>query len=107
MRSKLFPYSIERMHRFSVIYLVFVYLILVETRAGVILTRRAKKLRKTTGDQRYKAKLEETRPTIRHLIWISCTRPMCKYLVHTKFEVLNGIGRFIAYRANCYECFCE
>ena len=32
-----------------------------------------------TGDLRYRARVEETQPTLRELVWISCTRPIRKY----------------------------
>jgi len=49
-----------------------------ETRSTVLLVRLAKKLREETGDKRYRAKVEETRESLRRLIWISCTRPIRK-----------------------------
>ena len=47
-----------------------------ETRAPVILTRRARKLRQETGDERYRARAEEELPSLRTLLYISCTRPL-------------------------------
>ena len=44
----------------------------------MLLVRLAKKLREETGDKRYRAKVEETRESLRRLIWISCTRPIRK-----------------------------
>lgn len=49
---------------------------LKETRGSVILTRRAARLRRQTGDQRYKAHVEEERQSISVLIRQSLTRPM-------------------------------
>jgi hypothetical protein len=55
-----------------------------ETRSAVVLTRIAKKLRKKTGDHRYRARVEDERASLKTLIWISCTRPICSfYLSHT------------------------
>lgn len=48
-----------------------------ETRSAVLLTRIAKKLRKNTGDPRYRARVEDERSSLRTLIYISCTRPIC------------------------------
>lgn len=49
-----------------------------ETRSAVVLTRIAKKLRKKTGDHRYRARVEDERASLKTLIWISCTRPLCE-----------------------------
>ncbi|SPO41362.1 related to multidrug resistant protein [Pseudozyma flocculosa] len=49
---------------------------LKETRGGIILTRRAHRLRKTTGDQRYRARAEEERASVPILIKNSLTRPL-------------------------------
>lgn len=51
-------------------------LFLRETRGSVLLTRRAQKLRKKTGDQRYKARAEEERASIPVLIRTNLTRPL-------------------------------
>ncbi|GJE93234.1 MFS general substrate transporter [Phanerochaete sordida] len=53
-----------------------------ETRSAVVLTRIAKRLRKKTGDSRYRARVEDERARLRTLIWISCTRPL--YLMVTE-----------------------
>lgn len=47
-----------------------------ETRNGIILTRIAKKMRKETGNGRYRARVEDERTSLRTLIYISCTRPI-------------------------------
>jgi hypothetical protein len=52
-----------------------------ETRATVILTRLAKKIRKETGNPIYRARTEDERASLRTLIYISCTRPICKLTV--------------------------
>ncbi|KAG8865398.1 hypothetical protein FRB96_000288 [Tulasnella sp. 330] len=52
------------------------FLAMKETRSAVLLTRIAKDLRKTTGDQRYRARAEDERPPLKDLIIISLTRPM-------------------------------
>lgn len=51
-------------------------LILDETRGSVVLTRRAAKLRKDTGDERYKARAEAERASVLTMIKISLTRPL-------------------------------
>jgi hypothetical protein len=51
---------------------------LIDERTGaVILTRLARRLRKKTGDERYRARAEDERPTMKSLIYVSCTRPLC------------------------------
>ena len=55
---------------------MLVIVFMKETRAVVILTRRAKKLRKETGDERYRAKAELELPSLKTLLYISCTRPL-------------------------------
>ncbi|KAA1468947.1 MFS general substrate transporter [Dentipellis sp. KUC8613] len=56
--------------------LVGVCLIMTETRASVILKRLAKKIRKETGDHRYRAHVEDESASLKTLIYISCTRPI-------------------------------
>ena len=53
-------------------------LLMKETRSAVVLTRIAKRLRKKTGDHRYRARVEDERASLKTLIWISCTRPLCE-----------------------------
>ena len=43
------------------------------------MTRKARKLRKDTGNEKYRARVESERESMKTLIWISCTRPICKY----------------------------
>ncbi|TKY88039.1 hypothetical protein EX895_003135 [Sporisorium graminicola] len=62
------------------IYTGFILLLLLlflrETRGSIILTRRAAKMRKTTGDPRYKARAELERASVSVLIKNSLTRPL-------------------------------
>jgi hypothetical protein len=55
--------------------------IMVETRTTVLLTRIARKIRQETGNQRYRARVEDERDSLKHLVYISCTRPLCASLV--------------------------
>ncbi|THH11400.1 hypothetical protein EW146_g8061 [Bondarzewia mesenterica] len=55
---------------------VVIMVVMKETRSTVILTRLAKKLRKDTGDHRYRARAEDETASLRTLIYISCTRPL-------------------------------
>lgn len=50
-----------------------------ETRSSIILTKMARKLRKKTGNKRYRARAEDERGNLKQLIWISCTRPLCTW----------------------------
>ena len=58
-----------------------------ETRSSIILIRIAKKLRKTTGDQRYRARVEDERASLANLIFISCTRPVRKLTFQFKLRL--------------------
>jgi hypothetical protein len=53
-----------------------------ETRVTIILTRLARKVRENTGNNRYRARAEDQTPTLRALIWTSCTRPMSELQDH-------------------------
>jgi len=69
------------------IYLVVILIIMEETRTSILLIRMAKKLRKETGQSRYRARVEDERASLGHLIFISCTRPI--YLLFTEPTVLS------------------
>lgn len=60
----------------------FVFLMVIaimkETRSTILLTRLARKIRKETGDTRYRARAEDVEGNLRTLIYISCTRPLCE-----------------------------
>ena len=64
-----------------------------ETRASVLLVRMAKKIRKETGNHRYRARVEDERASLSTLIYISCTRPVCECLVR---------GYWLALTCRCY-----
>ncbi|GAA6012659.1 hypothetical protein JCM11491_005472 [Sporobolomyces phaffii] len=53
-----------------------------ETRGGVILSKRAKKLRKETGDERYQCRSDAERASLAVLLKVSMTRPL--YLLATE-----------------------
>ncbi|KAG9309457.1 major facilitator superfamily domain-containing protein [Chiua virens] len=61
---------------FSLVYFFVAVFTLVETRQSIVLRHVAQKMRQETGDSRYCARAEETKPTLRELVWISCTRPI-------------------------------
>ncbi|KAJ7233034.1 MFS polyamine transporter [Mycena rebaudengoi] len=58
------------------VYSILVPIIMTETRSSILLTRLAKKIRKDTGDNRYRARIEDERASLTTLIFISCTRPI-------------------------------
>ncbi|XP_006464020.1 hypothetical protein AGABI2DRAFT_74658, partial [Agaricus bisporus var. bisporus H97] len=62
------------------------FIFLEETRSTVLLMRIAKKLREETG-RSYKARIEDESVSLKHLIWISCTRPI--RLLLTEHVVLS------------------
>ena len=63
-----------------------------ETRSSIILIRIAKKLRKTTGDNRYRARVEDELPSLANLIIIACTRPVRKFIFsHCRPINANGV----------------
>ena len=64
--------------RISALYLLLVPFVMQETRSSILLTRIARNLRKTTGDHRYRARVEDERANLGTLIFISCTRPVRK-----------------------------
>lgn len=58
------------------ICIVLIVTICPETRTGIMLTRKAEKLRTETGDTRYRAKAEDERGSMKRLLWVSSTRPL-------------------------------
>lgn len=71
----------------SGLYVISILICMRETRSAVILTRLARKRRRETGDNRYRARVEDERGSLRALIWISCTRPL--YLLLTEPVVIS------------------
>lgn len=81
-------------------YLLLLPLVMRETRSSIILTRIAQKLRKTTGDHRYRARVEDERASLAHLIFVSCTRPvrlLCTELVVASFSIWLGFAWGVLY----------
>ncbi|PWY99052.1 MFS general substrate transporter [Testicularia cyperi] len=74
--------------------LILIVLFLRETRGSIILTRRAAKLRKTTGDPRYKARAELERASLSILIKNSLTRPLI-FLV--KEPIVSSFSLWISF----------
>ena len=59
------------------VYTLLLTVVMKETRSSILLTQIARKLRKETGDSRYRARVEDERASLSRLIWVSCTRPVC------------------------------
>ncbi|KAF9517781.1 hypothetical protein BS47DRAFT_1290479 [Hydnum rufescens UP504] len=68
-------------------YWLVLYFFMEETRGSVLLIRQVHLLRKESGDNRYRPRIEDERPSLRELIWISCTRPI--WLLITEPVVLS------------------
>ncbi|KIY44966.1 MFS general substrate transporter [Fistulina hepatica ATCC 64428] len=69
------------------IYVLLVPILMKETRSTIILTRLARKVRRNTGDNRYRARVEDERASLWKLVRISCTRPI--HLMVTEPIVLS------------------
>ena len=68
--------------------------LLRETRGSALLTRKAKKLRKETGDQRYRAPAELEAPSLKKLLHVSTTRAA---MLLVKEPVVLFFSIYIAY----------
>lgn len=81
--SAIFGFELRKLSPPRSVTMVFTALVPVlmrETRGGVVLTRIAKRLRKKSGDLRYRARIEDERASLKTLIWISSTRPLCRFI---------------------------
>ena len=63
---------------FAGVMAVLIILFTRETRGSVILSRRARKMRKETGDPRYQCRSDAERASLAVLIRVSMTRPLCE-----------------------------
>ncbi|XP_006459705.1 hypothetical protein AGABI2DRAFT_177549 [Agaricus bisporus var. bisporus H97] len=78
------------------------YFVLKETRSTIVLEKIAKQMRKKTGDQRYRARVEK--PKLLDLMWISCTRPL--RLVLTE-PVVTSFSAWIGFLWGVLFCLLE
>ena len=85
------------------VYLLLLPFVMKETRSSIILIRMAKKLRKTTGDHRYRARVEDELPSLANLIIIACTRPVRKLILNRLIDARLKYSRSHVYRA----CSCQ
>ncbi|KAF8655044.1 hypothetical protein AX16_003280 [Volvariella volvacea WC 439] len=88
----------------SFIYLALVCIFLRETRSSVILTKRAKKIRKETGDDRYRAPAEIEHPSLKTMIWVSCTRPLVFLLTE---PIVASVSLWIGFDWGVYWCLIQ
>jgi len=58
---------------------VLVLVVMSETRSSIILIRLARDARRITGNNKLKARIEVERASLRSLLKVSCTRPLCTY----------------------------
>ena len=70
------------------VYLVILPFVMRETRSTIVLIKIAKKLRKTTGDNRYRARVEDELPSLANLIFIACTRPVRKLKISVRCHLI-------------------
>ncbi|KAH9933422.1 major facilitator superfamily domain-containing protein [Fomitopsis serialis] len=69
------------------IFVLCVQVFMTETRTSVLLVRLAKKIRKETGNPRYRARVEDESASLSTLIYVSCTRPV--YLLLTEPVIMS------------------
>lgn len=83
--------------------LILIPIVMEETRTSVLLTRLAKKLRKETGDIRYRARAEDERASLKTLIFISCTRPIRMFILPCHLlnsKILTGLFSSLVHRTD-------
>ncbi|KAJ6616963.1 MFS polyamine transporter [Mycena sp. CBHHK59/15] len=85
-------------------YSILVPMIMRETRSSILLTRLAKKIRKETGDHRYRARIEDERASLSTVIFISCTRPI--HLLLTE-PVVSSFSLWIGFLWGVMFCMIE
>ncbi|KAJ7498000.1 MFS polyamine transporter [Mycena galericulata] len=86
------------------VYSIIVPLVMRETRSSILLVRLAKKIRKETGDHRYRARIEDQRPSLISMIIVSCTRPI--HLLMTE-PVVSSFSLWIGFLWGVLFCMIE
>ncbi|KAG6910048.1 hypothetical protein DXG01_013494 [Tephrocybe rancida] len=82
------------------VYTLLLPVVMRETRSVILLMKLAKKMRKETGENRYRARVEDERPSLKSLIFISCTRPvllMCTEPIVLAFSLWIGFAWGLMY----------
>lgn len=75
-QSKGFRYVNWVLFGMAVLVAIFTYFLLDETRASVLLTRKAKRIRKETGDERYLSKAEVEKTSLIEMWKTNLRRPV-------------------------------
>ena len=73
--------DIRYLNSMCAVYLTAFPMVMKETRSSIVLIRIAKNMRKAAGDVKYWAQIEDERQSLRKLIYISCTRPICMRVI--------------------------
>ncbi|KAJ4470182.1 MFS polyamine transporter [Lentinula aciculospora] len=95
---------IQMMQVITGFYLILVPFIMKETRSSIILMRIAQRMRKKTGNSRYRARIEDERVVLSTLIWVSCTRPI--HLLTTE-PVVASFSIWIGFVWGVFFCMIE
>ncbi|KAF9266667.1 MFS general substrate transporter [Marasmius fiardii PR-910] len=83
---------------------VLIPIVMKETRAPIILTRLARRIRKETGDTRFRARIEDERAKLSTLIYVSCTRPI--HLMFTE-PVVASFSLWVGFAWGILYCMIE
>ncbi|KXN88326.1 hypothetical protein AN958_07471 [Leucoagaricus sp. SymC.cos] len=89
---------------YAATYVILVPFLLHETRSTIVIVKIAKRLRKKTGDKRYRARVEDERVDLKKLIYISCTRPI--YLMLTE-PVVASFSLWLGFAWGINYCMIE
>ena len=95
--------DVTMLHSISGVYFFGVLLFLAETRADIILTRLARKMRQTKQDSRYHARAEIDKHSLFTLIKISSTRPISEWCFPNVRNTLISSQRITLDRTYCSE----
>ncbi|KZP30510.1 MFS general substrate transporter [Athelia psychrophila] len=86
------------------VVLLLVITFMKETRSTILLARLARKMRKQTGDHRYRARAEDEEASLYNLIAVSCTRPL--YLL-THEPIVFSISIWLGFAWGLLYCMVE
>ncbi|KAF9461093.1 major facilitator superfamily domain-containing protein [Collybia nuda] len=71
------------------VYCILVPIVMRETRSAILLLKIADKLGKKNPSTKYRVRVYEEQPSLRTLIWISCTRPILLIKLQNYLELLD------------------
>jgi len=86
------------------VVLVALIFFMRETRRSVVLARIAKNLRKRTGNEKYMARVETEKQSLKSLLIVSCTRPL--YFLFTE-PVVTSISLWVGFAWGVLYCMIE